>query len=197
MTVAICLDVRLAGGLQHLAQPFAGRRLVLLFYVSIRMFPAVLMLVPLFIILRDLRLLDTHFGLALAYSTFLLPAVVWIMKGFFDAVPVEIEEAARVDGCTRLGTLARVTIPLALPGLGATALLVAISSWNEYLFALLLTNDAGARTWPVGIQLLIGEFALPWGKLAAAGVISIVPICLAYVFMGRTLIRGLTAGAVK
>jgi multiple sugar transport system permease protein len=161
------------------------------------MFPIVLMLIPLYIIMANIGLLDTHFGLALAYTTFSLPLVVFVMKNFFDAVPIEIEDAARVDGCGRIGILVRIIVPLTLPGLGVTALLVAIGSWNEFLFALTFTSSEASRTWPVGLNMLVGKFTLTWGKLAAGGILSILPIVVVYLFIGRTLIRGLTAGGVK
>jgi SAM-dependent methyltransferase len=109
-------------------------------------------------------------GLALAYTTFLLPVFIWMMKGYLDAVPPEIEDAARVDGTSRIGAMLRVVLPLALPGLVATAVFIAIGAWNEYLIALMLTTSTGSRTWPVGLQLMVGEFQLPWGSLAAGGI---------------------------
>jgi multiple sugar transport system permease protein len=174
-----------------------GKLVLLIFYLSIRMYPAVLLLVPLIVIQQRLGLLNTHLGLALAYTTFSLPLVVWIMKNFFDTVPVEIEDAARIDGCGRFGTFIRVTVPLALPGIAATATLVAIGAWNEFLFALVMTSGPGARTWPVGVYNLIGEFYIPWGELAAAGVIAILPVIIVYAIAGRTLIRTLSSGGVS
>lgn len=176
---------------------FRGRNWILQFYLLIRMFPVVLMIVPLFVILRRLGLLDTRFGLALAYTTFLLPFCVWMMKGFFDAIPVDLEEAARIDGCTRLGALVRIALPLARSGLVATAVFIGIASWNEFLFALMLTTSQGSRTWPVGLQLMIGEFQLPWGTFSAGGIISIVPIIIFFAIVQRSIIRGITAGAMK
>jgi multiple sugar transport system permease protein len=147
--------------------------------------------------LRGIGLLDSHLGLALAYSTFLLPLCIWMLKGFFDAIPIELEEAARIDGCTRLGALFRIVLPLARPGLVATAVFVAIGAWNEFLLALMLTTSQGSRTWPVGLQLMVGEFQLPWGQLAAGGIMSILPVIAFFALVQRALVRGLTAGAVK
>ncbi|MBI1280952.1 MAG: ABC transporter permease subunit [Anaerolineaceae bacterium] len=176
---------------------FRGRNWILQFYLVIRMFPVVLMIVPLFVILRRLSLLDTRFGLALAYTTFLLPFCVWMMKGFFDSIPVDLEEAARIDGCTRLGALVRIALPLVRSGLVATAVFIGIASWNEFLFALMLTTSQGSRTWPVGLQLMIGEFQLPWGSFSAGGIISIIPIIIFFAIVQRSIIRGITAGAMK
>jgi multiple sugar transport system permease protein len=176
---------------------FSGRRELMLFYLVIRMFPAVMIIIPLFILMRNVGLLDSRLGLALAYTTFLLPVFIWMMKGFFDAVPLELEDAARIDGCSRLGAMVRVILPLVLGGLVATAVFVAIGAWNEFLFALMMTTSTGSRTWPVGLQLMVGEFQLPWGTLAAGGIISIVPVVLLFALVQRALVRGLTAGAVK
>jgi multiple sugar transport system permease protein len=170
---------------------------MLLSFLVVRMFPAVLMIIPLFIIMRGLGVLDTSVGLALAYTSFLLPLFIWIMKGFFDALPDDLENAARIDGCTRLGAMVRIVLPLARNGLVATTIFVAIGAWNEFLFALMLTTSQGSRTWPVGLQLMIGEFQLPWGMLAAGGVISILPVVVLFALIQRVLVSGLTTGAVK
>lgn len=197
MTVAMALSLGTLAAYGISRYKFRGRNALMLTYLSIRMFPFVLMLIPAFIILRDLGLLDSRFGLALAYTTFSLPVAIWFMKNFFDAVPAEIEDAARVDGCTRMGVLGRIVLPLTLPGLAATGVLIGIGAWNEYLFALMLTTSGGSRTWPVGVQLMVGEFQLPFGQLAAAGIMTITPILIAYALVGRTMIRGLMAGGVK
>lgn len=176
---------------------FRGRTGLLLFFLILRMFPAVLLLIPLFILMKNLRLLDSSIGLGLAYTAFLLPVAVWMMKGFFDAIPPDLEDAARIDGCTRLEALYRVVLPLARGGLIATAVFIGIAAWNDYLLALLLTTGQGSRTWPVGLQLMVGEFQLPWGALSAGGIISILPVIVLFALVQRTLIRGITAGAVK
>jgi multiple sugar transport system permease protein len=197
MTVITCLIVGVTGAYSLSRYRFRARGQILLFYLIIRMFPAVLMLLPIFIALRLLGLYDTHLGLTLAYTAFLTPVAIWILKGFFDAIPPELEDAARIDGCTRAGAIVRVVLPLARPGVAATAVLIAISAWNEFLFALMLTTSQGIRTWPVGLQLMVGEYQLPWGLLTAAGIISIAPILLFFALVQRSLVRGLTLGAVK
>jgi multiple sugar transport system permease protein len=197
ITVVICI---VAGTLAAYAVSrgrFRGRQALLLFYLSLRMFPSVLIVVPLFLILRSVGLLDTHLGLALAYTAFLLPVFIWMMKGFFDVIPPELEEAAMMDGCTRLGAMWRVILPLVRGSLLACAVFVGIGAWNEYLFALMLTTSSGSRTWPVGLQLMVGEYQLPWGALSAGGILSIIPVVLLFALVQRTMVRGLTAGAVK
>lgn len=196
-TVAICVTAGTLAAYSLSRLRFRGRKHVLLFLLLLRMFPLVLMVIPLFIILRDTSLLDTKIGLALAYSGFLLPIFTWMMKGFFDAIPLELEEAARIDGCTRLGAMVRVVLPLVQGGLWACAVFTGIGAWNEYLFALMLTTSSGSRTWPVGLQLMVGEFQLPWGALSAGGILSIIPVLVLFAFVQRAMVRGLAAGAVK
>ena len=197
MTVVICAVLGTLASYAIARFQFRGRRELMLFYLVIRMFPAVMIIIPLFILMRNVGLLDSRLGLALAYTTFLLPVFIWMMKGFFDAVPLELEDAARIDGCSRIGAMIRVILPLVVGGLVATAVFVAIGAWNEFLFALMMTTSTGSRTWPVGLQLMVGEFQLPWGTLAAGGIVSIVPVVILFALVQRALVRGLTAGAVK
>lgn len=197
ITVAICILAGTPAAYSVSRHHYRGRDQILLFYLVLRMFPVVLMVIPLFIIMRNLGLLDTHLGLALAYTAFLLPIYVWMLKGFFDAIPPELEEAARIDGCTRAGAMVRVILPLVQGGLWACAVFIGISAWNEYLFALMLTTSSGSRTWPVGLQLMVGEFQLPWGALSAGGILSILPVLVLFAIVQRSMVRGLAAGAVK
>ncbi len=197
ITLTLCLTIGTLAAYSLSRYQFRGRHMILLFYLVIRMFPVVLLIIPLFIIMRDLKLLDSRFGLALAYTTFLLPLCIWMMKSFFDAIPPELEDAARIDGCTRVGALFRVALPLARSGLIATGVFIGIASWNEFLFALMLTTSQGSRTWPVGLQLMIGEFQLAWGTFSAGGIISIIPIIIFFAIVQRSIIRGITAGAMK
>ncbi len=197
LTVGMSLVIGTFAGYSISRYKFRGRSGLMIFYLVIRMFPFTLLLIPLFIMLRNLGLFDTHFGLALTYTTFLLPLCVWILKGFFDGIPPDLEEASRVDGSTRLGALVKIVLPLARPGIAATTVFIAIGSWNEYLWALLLTTASGARTWPVGLQLMVGEFQMPWGVLSASGIISIIPIMIGFAFVQRALVSGLMTGGVK
>jgi len=196
-TVVLCLITGTLAAYSFSRFHYPGRGALMLGYLVIRMFPAVLMIIPLFILMRGVGLLDSRLGLALAYTSFLLPLFVWMLKGFFDAAPKELESAARIDGCTRLGAMVRIVLPLARNGLVATSVFVAIAAWNEFLFALMLTTSQGSRTWPVGLQLMVGEFQLPWGVLAAGGIISIIPVMILFAIVQRTMVHGITAGAVK
>ena len=197
LTVLICLLTGTIASYAFSRFHFPGRTQLMLGYLVVRMFPAVLMIIPLFIVMRQVGLLDSTHGLAIAYTSFLLPLFVWMLKGFFDAAPKELESAARIDGSTRLGAMFRIVIPIARNGLVATCAFVAIAAWNEYLFALMLTTSQGSRTWPVGLQLMVGEFQLPWGMLAAGGMISILPVIVLFAFVQRVMVAGITAGAVK
>lgn len=197
LTVVICLLTGTIASYAFSRYNFPGRIPLMLGYLVVRMFPAVLMIIPLFIVMRNVGLLDSSAGLAVAYTSFLLPLFVWMLKGFFDAAPKELESAARIDGSTRIGAMFRIVIPIARNGLVATCVFVAIAAWNEYLFALMLTTSTGSRTWPVGLQLMVGEFQLPWGMLAAGGIISILPVIVLFAFVQRIMVAGITAGAVK
>lgn len=197
LTVAICLLTGTIASYAFSRFAFRGRTQLMLGYLIVRMFPAVLMIIPLFIVMKNIGLLDSSAGLAVAYTSFLLPLFVWMLKGFFDAAPKELESAARIDGSTRIGAMFRIVIPIARNGLVATCVFVAIAAWNEYLFALMLTTSTGSRTWPVGLQLMVGEFQLPWGMLAAGGIISIIPVIVLFALVQRVMVAGITAGAVK
>lgn len=197
VTVVICLLTGTIASYAFSRFDFPGRGPLMLGYLVVRMFPAVLMIIPLFIVMRNVGLLDSKLGLAIAYTSFLLPLFVWMMKGFFDAAPKELESAARIDGGTRFSAMWQIVVPIARNGLLATSVFVAIAAWNEFLFALMLTTSQGARTWPVGLQLMVGEFQLPWGMLAAGGMISIVPVVVMFAIVQRAMVAGITAGAVK
>ncbi len=197
ITVAICVATGTLAAYAFSRIAFPGRNQLLLGFLIVRMFPAVTIVIPLYVVLRSVGLVDSRLGLAIAYTCFLLPLFVWTLKGFFDAAPKELENAARIDGSTRLGAMVRIVMPLARNGLVASSVFIGIGAWNEFLFALMLTTGQGSRTWPVGLQLMVGEFQLPWGVLAAGGILSILPVMLLFAIVQRTMVQGLTAGAVK
>jgi multiple sugar transport system permease protein len=174
-----------------------GRAAVLGVALAVSMFPPIATVSPLFLLLNALGLRDTLAALVLTYSTFSLPLAVWLLAGFFDALPRELYVAARVDGCSAFGALWRVLLPLAAPGILAAGLLVFIFAWNEFLFALSFTATEAARTLPVGIALFPGLHEIPYGEIAAASVVATLPVvALAFAFQ-RRIVEGLTAGAVK
>jgi multiple sugar transport system permease protein len=168
-----------------------------LWILSTRMFPPIVTIVPLFLMMRDLRLLNTRASLVIVYTAFNLPFVVWMMRGFFNEIPRELEEAARVDGDSRLGALRRVVLPLVAPGLAATAVFCLIISWNEFLFALVLTQTDAAMTLPVGIAGRVTQYEIKWGVMSAAAAVAMMPILIFALAVQRYLVRGLSLGAVK
>jgi multiple sugar transport system permease protein len=194
---AIVLGTLAAYGLARFRLPHKLNMRLALWILSTRMFPPIVTAVPLFLLMSDVRLLDTQLSLVIVYTAFNLPFVVWMMRGFFKEIPRELEEAARVDGDSRLGALRRVILPLATPGLAATAVFCLIISWNEFLFALTLTQTDAAMTLPVGIAGRVTQYEIEWGVMSAAGVVAMIPILVFALAVQRYLVRGLSLGAVK
>jgi multiple sugar transport system permease protein len=194
---AMVLGTLAAYGLARFRWPHrAGARLSL-WILSTRMFPPIVTAVPLFLMMRDVGLLNTRLALVIVYTAFNLPFVVWMMRGFFAEIPRELEEAARVDGDSRMGALRRVVLPLVVPGLAATAIFCLIVSWNELLLALILTQTDAAMTLPVGIAGRVTQYEIKWGVMSAAGVVAMMPILIFALAVQRYLVRGLSLGAVK
>jgi multiple sugar transport system permease protein len=194
---AMVLGTLCAYALARLGLPSRLGQRLSLWILSTRMFPPIVTALPLFLMMRDLRMLDTRASLVIVYTAFNLPFVVWMMRGFFQEIPRELEEAARVDGDSRLGALVRVVLPLVAPGLAATAIFCLIISWNELLFALILTQTDAAMTLPVGIAGRVTQYEIKWGVMSAAGVVAMMPILLFALAVQRYLVRGLSLGAVK
>lgn len=194
---ALVIGTLAAYALTRFRLPYNLDRKLSLWILSTRMFPAIVTAVPLFLMMRDLRLLNTRAALIVVYTAFNLPFVVWMMRGFFAEVPPDLEEAALVDGDSRLGALVRVVLPLVSPGLAATAVFCLIVSWNEFLFALVLTQTDAAMTLPVGIAGRVTQYEIKWGVMSAAGAVAMIPILIFALAMQRYLVRGLSLGAVK
>lgn len=163
----------------------------------VRMVPPILLVIPLYIVLVRWSLIDTRIGLILVYSGLNTSFVIWMMQSFLAEIPREIEEAALVDGDSRLGTLRRVVLPLTAPGLAATAIFSVIATYNDFLLALSFTQTPDAQTVPVGVSTLIGKIQIEWGPMAAAGVVGAAPIVVFALIVQRHFVRGLTLGAVK
>jgi multiple sugar transport system permease protein len=176
---------------------FAGKKGFLLVFLLSQMLPGASVIIPLFQLLNTMGLYDTHLGLILVHSAVLLPFVIWLLYGFFQGIPREIEDAALIDGCSRLTALRRIILPLALPGIGATALFAFLGSWNEFFFALILTSSDMTKTIPVGIGLFVGEYNGIWNQMAASAVLFSLPPLFLYALMRKTFVKGLSAGAVK
>lgn len=161
-----------------------------------QMLPPITIIVPLYVLFNGLELTDTRAGLIIAYLTFTVPLAIWMMIGFFEDVPEDLEESAMIDGCTRFGALFRVSVPIVTPGLAATAILCFLYCWNEFLYAVILTGR-GARTLPVTITSFMTNKAILWGRIAASGSLVLIPVLIFALFAQRYLIQGLSRGAVK
>jgi ABC-type glycerol-3-phosphate transport system permease component len=176
---------------------FRGKSLLLGFILAVGMFPQISVVSPLYLLLRELRLINTYPGLVLPYLTFAMPLTVWLLVGFFRQLPAELEEAALVDGAGRLRAFAEVILPLAVPGVATTAILTFVYSWNEFLFALSFTLGPERQTVPVAIALFRGQYQVPWGQILAAALVATAPVTLLVLGFQRRIVQGLTAGAVK
>jgi ABC-type glycerol-3-phosphate transport system permease component len=176
---------------------FRGKLALLGFILAVGMFPQISVVSPLYMLLRSLKLINTYPGLILPYFTFAMPLTVWLLVGFFRQLPAELEEAAMVDGASRLRAFGEVILPLAVPGLATTAILTFVYSWNEFLFALSFTLGPERQTVPVAIALFRGMYQVPWGQILAAAVVATAPVTLLVLAFQRRIVQGLTAGAVK
>lgn len=176
---------------------FPGRNALFFSVLFRNMFPAVVFLMPLFIMMRWMGLVNTHASLILTYLTFGLPLSIWLLKGFYDNIPVELEQAARIDGCTRFQAFWMVVMPLSAPGIIATAIYSFITAWNEYVYALTFLNDDRLLTLPVGLQRFFSEYATNWPGLMAASFIMSVPVVVMFLILQKYFVRALTEGAVK
>jgi ABC-type glycerol-3-phosphate transport system permease component len=176
---------------------FRGKALALAFVLAVSMFPQVSIVSPLYLLLREFRLLDTYPGLVLPYLTFAMPLTIWMLVGFFRQLPVELEEAAFMDGAGRWRTIRDVVLPLAAPGVATTSILTFLYCWNEFLFALSFALGPDSYTVPVAIALFRGQYQVPWGEILAAAVVATVPVAAMVLVAQRRIVAGLTAGAVK
>jgi multiple sugar transport system permease protein len=176
---------------------FRGRKAMATFLLLTQMFPLILVAVPLFLIFRDLGLVNTLYGLTIAYVAFVLPFSVWMLRGFYENLPESLEEAAMVDGSTRIGAVIRVIVPLSAPAIATTAIFAWIFAWNEFIMALILISDSGKTTLPPGLSTWIGRFSLQWDLLMAGAMGATFPLFIILFFMQKYIINGLAEGAVK
>ena len=173
------------------------RRYLLIVVLATQMFPMVVLIIPFFIVMRDLGLLGSLWGLVIAYLSFTTPLAVWILRGFFMGVPAELEQAALVDGCTRFGALWRIILPLAGPGIAACAIFSWIAAWNEFLFALTFVKEDSLRTLPLALQAFVGRATTDHGSIMAASVLFTLPVVAFFLLVHKKLTTGMVAGAVK
>ena len=193
--IAVPIAVLCAFALTRLRMP--GGRVVLAAILAVSMFPQISIVPPLYLALRAVGLLNTFPGIVLPYLTFSTPLAVWMLSGFFRQLPRDLEDAARLDGASRVRVLWDVLLPVAAPGIASTAILVFLYSWNEFLFAFSFTLGPERYTVPVAITLFRGRYQVPWGEIMAAAVVATVPVALIVLAFQRRIVSGLTAGATK
>ncbi|MDC3418544.1 carbohydrate ABC transporter permease [Aquibacillus salsiterrae] len=175
---------------------FVGKRILMGLFLTNNMFPNVLLLIPLYSIMRNANLLYTPLSLVIAYATFTIPFSVWMLTGYLKDLPSSLEEAAMIDGANRAVAFIRIILPVLTPSIIATGVYIFIQSWNEYTFAVLFTNE-DSRTIPVALKNLIGQLGVQWDLLTAGGIITIIPVCIMFFFAQKKLIEGMTSGSVK
>ncbi|MDN4524261.1 carbohydrate ABC transporter permease [Fictibacillus fluitans] len=176
---------------------FRGKTVILGLVLSVSMFPQIATISPIYILLKNIGLTNSYLGLIIPYTTITLPLSIWILVTFFRKIPFDLEEAAKMDGATLMQTYWKVILPLAVPGIFTTAILVFIAAWNEFLFALTINTEEKFKTVPVGIAMFEGQFTVPWGDITAATVIVTIPLVIMVLLFQRRIVSGLTSGAVK
>lgn len=195
-TTAVCIAIGAPAAYALSRLRFRGQDVILLSMLATQMVPVIALAVPLFILMRTANLLDTHGGLILTYTAFILPIVVWMLVGFLGEVPQSLERAARIDGCTRWQAIVRVVLPLSMTGVAAAAIFAFITAWSDFFLALVLTSTS-AQTLPVRVAQFQSLYALDYKASATAGVITTVPVLLLALVFQRWIVKGLTEGAVK
>lgn len=177
---------------------FPGRSVGLVFLLATQMIPAAMLMVPLYILAIQLNLVGTYRGLVIAYSVTAVPFSIWILKGYYDTIPVDLEEAARIDGCSQLQAFWRILLPLSTPALAIVFLFNFTTAWNDYLMArVMLGSQEKLLTWPLGLQRMQGQFQTQWGQFSAASVMVMIPVMALFLYTSKYLISGLTLGSVK
>lgn len=176
---------------------FPGRATAMISFLAVQMFPGVLMMIPLYIIMNALQLLDVLAGLVLVYSTTAIPFCVWMLKGYFDTIPKELEEAALMDGASPALVFWKIMLPLSLPAVAVTALFSFMTAWNEYILAAQFMNKDTNYTLPVGLKTMVGQYSTEWGHFAASAILVSLPVVILFFALQKNLVGGLTAGGVK
>jgi multiple sugar transport system permease protein len=196
-SIAISLTVSVMAGYSLSRYRTAAQQAAGFTLLGSKMLPATLIVIPFFVMFTGFRMINNPVALMLANASVGVPFATWMMKGFFDSIPRELEEAAMVDGCTQLTALWRVVLPLARPGVSAAAIYLAIVAWSDLVFARTLTQNPNFWTLPVGLQSFVGEYQVEWANLMAAGAISLVPVVILFILLEPFLVSGLTSGGVK
>ncbi len=197
-TMGISLVVAMFAGYGISRFRFHGRTLFSVILIVVQMFPSMLLLIPMYMIMSRMGLLNTHLSMIVAYTTFAMPFCTWMIKGYFDTIPVTLEDAARIDGCGRLRILFEIIMPLAAPGIVTVAMFAFILSWQEYMYALTFARTEDMRTITVGIALMQGQHgSVDWGQIMAGSVLACLPGLLLFTYLEKYLVQGYTMGAVK
>jgi len=176
---------------------FLGRNFYILILLLLQVLPPVLIIIPVYALFARMKLVNTFPPLILMHLSLGMPFITYLLWGYFDSIPLEIEEASLIDGCSRFQTIWKIVIPLASPGIAAAALFAFIFSWQEYLFALTLTKSSIMRTWPVGLSFFLGFRRVLWGRLMAASTLVSLPIVLSFIYLQKFFAKGLSLGGVK
>ena len=192
--IALVVGSMAAYALARLNMP--GSNLILMVILATQMFPGIVIAIPLFLVMSRLDLVDTHFGLIMVYLSFILPIVIWILKGFFESVPMELERAAAVDGATPFQTFQFVVLPISLPPLFATGVFAFIESWNEFFFAIILTR-INVKTAPIAIAEFSGQYTTLYGQMLASAVLASIPVVILAILFRRFILEGFVEGAIK
>jgi multiple sugar transport system permease protein len=197
LATALSVPIGTAAGYAFSRFDFIGSRVLLLLLLLTRAVPGIALSLPLFLLMRNLGLVDTLHGLAFVYTALSIPFTAWLMDGFFRRIPRELDDAAWVDGASHWQTFRKIDLPLALPGLGAAAVFAFLAAWNEYQIASIMTKTPAAKTFPVGLTDFTTQFTVDWRGMAAMSVLMMIPAILFVLLMSRSLTKGLTFGAVK
>lgn len=196
-TTVIVIAVSLFSSYAFSRLRFRGRKFLLKVIILTQLFPLIVIIIPIYSIFTRLHLINTHISLIIAYLTFTVPVGVWILRGFFKGIPYNLEEAAMVDGCTRLRAFIKIVLPLARPGISATAVYIFIVTWQEFMFALTFMSGQKMRTLPVGILDFVRQYGINWGGLMAASTLITIPVFILFLVLQRQFISGLTQGSIK
>ncbi|MGV8876436.1 MAG: carbohydrate ABC transporter permease [Rhodoglobus sp.] len=196
-TVSISMVVGILGAYAFARLKFPFRRSFLMVFLATYMLPQIALLIPLYLILNSLGLLDTTLGLILVDCALVIPFVLWILSNYFSTIPIELEEAARIDGTSRLGALFRVVLPAARPGIFAAIMFAFLLAWDEFMYALIFTSSDAAKTLPVAISEFAGRYTTDFGLVAAGGILSALPPIIVAIVFQRYIVSGMAAGAVK
>jgi len=196
-TVLVAITVSTLAAYSFARFSFPMKNILLLIVLVTTMFPKILLIIPLFKIFAYLKMMNTYTALILAHSTFAIPFSVWMLTGYLEMIPKQLDEAAWIDGCTKTQVLFKIILPIMAPGLAATIVYIFIQSWNDYLYAVMFTSDITVRTLPIGLKMFMGKFEINYGWLTAGGVITSLPIVLFFFLVQKHLVKGLTAGSVK